>query len=107
MSVLFIKIIKEFLVNYFFLKDYKKTNNRELLIEGYAYSMLFDSYDNDGSTLNRRIFKRKIKDIGTEELNSKEKSSARTIYKKLVKKANFTTYIDEARDAWDTPLDGY
>ena len=91
----------------YFLKKYKKTNSREHLIEGYAYSILFDSYDNEGSTLNRRIFERKIKDIGTKELNSKEKSSARIIYKKLVEKANFTTYIDEARDAWDTPLDGY
>ncbi|NVJ62122.1 MAG: hypothetical protein HWE27_17170 [Gammaproteobacteria bacterium] len=99
--------------HYFIAYDYilrkfnQSKNDREYLITGYAYATLFDDYEGTTSYQNRRIFEMRLKDNAISELTEEEKERSQTIYKKLVEKANFTTYIDEARDAWDAPLDGY
>ncbi len=87
------------------IRLFKQKDDRSYLINGYAYATLFDNWEN--SSRNRSIYEREIKDSGIVPLTKSEKESAEIVYNNFSEDNHFSAYIDEVRDAWETPLDGY
>lgn len=91
----------------FFLRKYKQNNERDFLVHGYAYAMIYDKYGKEGQTRRRRIFEMSLEERGISTLTQKEKNSAKAIFEKQLEKQKFSAYIDEVRDAYDFPTGGY
>ncbi len=87
------------------IRLFKQKDDRSYLINGYAYALLFDNWEN--SSRNKSIYEREIKDAGIVPLSTSEKESAEIVYNNFSDNNHFSAYIDEVRDAWETPLDGY
>ncbi|MCG9781571.1 hypothetical protein L1D52_04340 [Vibrio brasiliensis] len=91
----------------FFLRKFNQSNERDFLIHGYAYAMIYDKYGEEGQTRYRRIFEMRLEERGISALTQKEKNSAKNIFEKQLDKQKFSAYIDEVRDAYDFPTGGY
>jgi hypothetical protein len=91
----------------FFLRKYKQSNERDFLIHGYAYAMMYDKSEGEGQSVYHRMFDSRLEESGISALTQKEKNSAKAIFETQVEKQKFSAYIDEVREAYESPSGGY